>query len=58
MYDLPDLTTPEVHHGHARILEAFQTGDAAMMDRANRDHLEWEGAQVVRALKDAGVLSD
>jgi DNA-binding GntR family transcriptional regulator len=58
VYDLPAAASPQANRGHARIIAALRAGDAAEADRANREHVEQEGDQVVAALKRKGILTD
>ncbi|GAA4878993.1 GntR family transcriptional regulator [Actinomycetospora straminea] len=58
VYSLPAAASPEANRGHARIIAALRAGDEAEADRANREHVQHEGDQVVAVLWRNGILAD
>jgi len=58
VYSLPEAAGPEANQGHARIIAALRAGDEVEADRANREHVQHEGDQVVAVLKRQGILAD
>lgn len=57
-YHLSPGASPEANRGHARILDALRRGDKAAVEAASREHWRQEGAVVLAALRERGILAD
>jgi DNA-binding GntR family transcriptional regulator len=57
-YHLSPGASPEANQGHAKILDALRSGDRAAMETASREHWRQEGAVVLAALREKGILAD
>lgn len=57
-YHLSPGSSPEANRDHAKILEALQRGDRTAIEAACREHMRHEGAVVLAALQEKGILAD
>lgn len=57
-YQLSPGASPEANRGHAKILHALRSGDREALLAASREHVRQEGAVVLTALREKGILAD